>query len=609
MITSVITSPMLHEVLLSSQVVQQASFHYGVLCSKYKHWNVITIPHFMQSNTARKIMQSDLKVSSKPPLAASHALLNKRHSLNAVEPLKRRDHLTRRGSYDLTRKEASNSCGNLKLLDSKSRSASLAQLKTSGRTLSASNLAALSDSNLSIQVALPKRSYEYTGSQSNLAKQSFEVDVKRYYEQLTAGCGNANCWNKFCASNDSSIKLNSRLASFVSIELATLGKQYFCKEIPEKGGGQLTNLSLLTANNNEKPVPVDEHKPGLLTNDLVPDSLANNDVKPGSLGNKQKQESFLQKFFSCSPFRFLFSNETILKPNKKKRSGSLQDLRKTQTLSGSEGSLQLNRSKIHGQLGEKQPSLTLNLHVNNNKTASDSSEKGVMGDKIPSPTLLDLQNEIECLDVDGTSLEEFEDQCVLEMSTSNLKELSLTHLTLSMLEISVKNYQQCGDASFIVNTIRTVFSSPEALNSSFKIPSSFGQSNSFKDNIGTFQTTSTNKQCRLDIIAVRNAYKLLLSLEPKQTFLHPLKNSAEIHLKTLQTCKVQPSEISQMFILLENPLVLAHNDLLQKLCDVLSNLETNVRDCFVEILTEYDSSNFQRVLKVCLMYITANIRY
>ncbi|CAB4005436.1 ubiquitin- ligase E3A-like, partial [Paramuricea clavata] len=571
------------------------------------------------------MMQSDLKVSSKPPLAATNVLLKKRHSLHAVEPLKRLDHLVRRGSHELIRKEESGSWGNLRLLDSKERSASLAQLKTSGRTLSASNLAALSDSNLSIQVALPQRSYEHTGSKSNLAKQGFEVVVKRYYEQLTVGCGNAKCWNKFCASNGTVAKLNSRLASFVSIELATLGKVYFCKESMQN---VRTPLNALSLTNEPKPVSLpneqnlasldNEHEPVLLSNEQKPCLLINehkrdlvtNERKPVLLANdpesvsltcEQKPVSFLHKFFSSSPFTFLFSNESTLKASKKQRSGSLSDVRRTLTISGSESSLKLNTTKNDG---EKQKSVTQKSHVN---TMLDSTKKGLLYDKSPSPTLIDLQNDIESVDVDDAVLEEFEEQCVLEMSSSNLRELSLTHLTLPMLETSVENYRQCGDASFIVNTIRTVFSSPEALNASFNRILTTNELQSSKQNASFVMTSPTSERCELNLSAVREAYMLLLDLEPKETFVQPLQNSAEIHLKTLQTCKVEPSKVLQLVILLENPLVLENNDLLQTFCCVVANLETRTRDSFVEVLVEYDRMSFQRVLKAVQRLLSSRV--
>ena len=68
------------------------------------------------------------------------------------------------------------------------------------RNLSASNLAALSDTNLSITKALPTRSYDKPNSQGAAAKQYFEILVKRYFHQLTEGCGNEQCANKFCFS-------------------------------------------------------------------------------------------------------------------------------------------------------------------------------------------------------------------------------------------------------------------------------------------------------------------------------------------------------------------------------------------------------------------------
>lgn len=556
-------------------------------------------------------MQSDLKCSSKPPLAAANVLLKKRHSLHNLEPLKRLEYLTRRGSHEIPRKEELSSSGKLRLLDSKSRSSSLSQLKTSRRNLSASNLAALSDSNLCIQVALPHRSYEHAGSQSNLAKQSFEVVVKRYYEQLTVGCGNTPCWNMFCASNDSNTKLNLRLASFVSIELATLGKDYFCKGNLQKVGKPLTKLSLtsnpnVTLLNNKQGFSLSNgQKSGsstkkyvrsLLMNQRRPVSV-NNDSRDGSLTSQQNPVSFLHKFFSSSPFKFLFSNEVNSRPNEKVKSSSLRDLRKTVVLSGSDQSLRINTSDNDRNLGEKQHDITIKSEVSNTTTL-DLTDQGIACQKMKFPILVDLQTEIESLNIDDVNLEEFEDQCVLEMSSGNIKELSLTHLTLPTLEASLENYHHCGDPSFIVNTIRTVFSSPKALNASFKILLPSTEVQNSKNSNASLEKTSANEKCKLDIPSVRCAYKILFDLQPKETFIKPLQNSVEIHLKTLLSCKVHPSEVFQLFILLENPLLLKNDDLLHKFCAVVANLEKKTATCFVEILVEYDAISFLRILKV-----------
>ncbi|XP_028396088.1 ubiquitin-protein ligase E3A-like [Dendronephthya gigantea] len=562
------------------------------------------------------MMQPELKVSSKPPLAAANVLLNKRHSLHALEPWRKLEYFSRRGSHDLTRREDSNSCGNLRLLDSKSRSASLAQLKTSGRTLSASNLAALSDSNLSIQVALPLRSYEHTGSESNLAKKSFEMVVKRYYDQLTVGCGNKECLNKFCASNTSNPKLSLRISSFVSIELATLGKEYFCKDSCGKP------LQALSLTNEHKPISLTNEQEPIRSTDsrkqvssMMSDNLVllgnepklpllRDDAKSKWAPNEQKPVSFLHKFFSSSPFKFLFSNESVQKPIKKLRSGSLTDLRRSVTLSNSGNSF--SATKGDSYLNEKSPNSMLKSCVISSKVPP--MDKSKMHEKATSPTLLDLQNNIENVDINEAELEEFEDQCVLEMSSSDIKELSLTHFTLEMLETSVANYQHCGDSSFIVNTIRTVFSSPEALNASFQKTLSTNTLSTKKHASFATKMATANEHCKLDVSAVRKAYKLLLALEPKETFIQPLQNSVEIHLKTLQTCKLQEKEISQLIIMLENPLVLENNDLLQTLCGVVDDLEIKTRDTLVNFLaTEYDCPSFQRLVKALQKLLSSKV--
>ena len=511
-----------------------------------------------------KRISSELSVASKPPVGSASSLLLKRHSIHGSErpvPLKKGEKVSGYGSQNgLQRNEGSNSWANLRLLDSKHRSASLAQLKTSGRTLSASNLAALSDSNLSVQVALPLRSYEDPGSQSNLAKKGFEIRVKRYFDQLTVGCGSTKCINKFCASSSCSRKINIRIAGILSIELATLGSEYFCNENTARTKNWIALPARTFDDEHGKPTP------------------------------------FLCKFFNCSPFKFLFSNNTIPESKSKIKSESLVDLTSgIKPKSGSRNTIapSLSASNLYDHskiesLGTYNPKSINQLDARHSKpllpNAKDNftvEDKDVVSDKVASTSNVhELEFGIECLGTDSCALDEFEEDCALEMSSGHVKELSLTHLTLPMLESSIENYEKCHDPSFLINTIRTVFTSPEALNESFQ------------------KAAKEPQWAKLDLDGVRQAYRLLFNLEPKPVFLNPLQNSAEIHLKTLQSCDVKPSQVFQLVILLENPLVLETHTLLQIFCGVVARLNPKTKNALVGILTRYDSFHFQRIVEV-----------
>ena len=507
------------------------------------------------------------KVASKPPLGSSTSFSGKRHSIHAVEPVRKLDKLFRHDSqHELQRREESSSWGNLTLIDSKKRSSSLAQLKRSGRTLSASNLAALSDTNLSLQVALPLRCYEDPGSQSNLVKKSFEVSVKRYFDQLTVGCGNKKCWNKFCASCPSSRKLNVQIASIVSIELATLNKEYFCKESNAK------NLSALPLTSFSDTGGTFEH--------------------------------FLHKFFSCSPFKFLFSNNAMQSSTTYVKRESLGDL--ASGVHGSGGGKKVSSCSSNicdntkAEITQTWNPKSIDTHVSKAllKDGNDNlelMEKDIILDEVVGGTEVpELVVDVESLGIGSSSLEEFEGECALEMSSSNYKELSLTHLTLPMLESSIENYKKYQDPSFLVNTIRTVFTSPEALNASFQ-----------------YDSSSEHDPCgmQLNVIAVRKAYQLLLNLEPKSVFTQPLQNSTEIHLKTLQSCDVKPCQVFQLVILLENPLLLNNYDLLQTFCSIMAQLAPKARQALLGILVKYDSLYFQRIVKVCCCNLICFVCY
>ena len=502
------------------------------------------------------VLSGHAVVSTRPPkIPMAHS---KRHSLQSGETITKFHKLKKHSSQPKLRKNVlSGSLASLNLENSKKYS-SLAQvnsLKAGGKTLSASNLAAISDSNLSLKEAMPPRSYDQPNSSFSESKSHFEDLVKCYYHQLTKGCGNEECKNKFCFSSKNGVKVTPDVAGVMSIELATRNKQYIC----------------ITENGKHAPLPT---------------KLFN--------GEPNKARPFLHCLFSTTPFKTLFQP---CPPRKNSESNFALPTHQRMLENQATGYAEKTNSKTElNESGKRSVERTGKGETN--VTTSETKDE-------PKRHVFTLDAEFSKLNLSGNlmnehslpgmppelfssnsslndiiDLEEFEKECALEMSSGHvIQEFSLTHLTLPMLESSVENYEECKDAAFLINTIRTVFRSSEALNDSFK-------------------TAKGDFPYSLDVPAVRKAYDLLLNLEPKDTFIQPLLNSLEIHLAALSSMIINPDEVAQLVILLENPLVQESQALLRKLCQVLTHLPADSRQALMDVLSCYDVESFKHLLQV-----------
>lgn len=509
-----------------------------------------------------EVLSGHAVVSGRPPkIPMAHS---KRHSLQSGDSITKFNKLKKHASQPKLRKDVlSGSLASLNL-DSSRKYSSLAQinsLKASEKTLSASNLAAISDSNLSLKEAMPPRSYDHPNSSFAEVKSHFEDLVKCYFQQLTKGCGNVNCKNKFCFTSKGGVRFSPDVAGIMSIELATRSKQFVC--IPK----------------NQKNGP-------------LPAKLFD--------GEPDKPRPFLHCLFSTTPFRTLFqpfsqrrnSEKNLTLPthlNESKRtfenhvSGSSDKTNSKTELNDAEEKLRLVSDenfkkgvKVQTSEVKEEPK----RHVFNLDT--EFSKVNLSGNLMNDLSLPGMPPELFSSNSslnDIIDLEEFEKECALEMSSGHIQEFSLTHLTLPMLESSVENYNRCQDAAFLINTIRTVFTSSEALNDSFR-------------------TAKGECHDSLDVPAVREAYKLLLSLEPQNTFVLPLLNALEIHLTALSSAIINPDEVAQLVILVENPLVQESQALLWKLCQVLSNLPIDSRQALINLFSSYDVDSFTHLLQV-----------
>ncbi|KAJ3095979.1 hypothetical protein HDU97_006328 [Phlyctochytrium planicorne] len=206
--------------------------------------------------------------------------------------------------------------------------------------------------------------------------------------------------------------------------------------------------------------------------------------------------------------------------------------------------------------------------------------------------------------------------------------LSLVYLTLPLLEKAIATYRvptrsrmssanassrasspealdstinpgtTTDDPTFLVNTIRTCFSSSDSLNKSFLLPN----------------VDISSYEFGLDIESIRTSYSLILALEPKQLFERTLINaleillaSLELNIKSLQSGS--PRQLRQFFAVLENPLLYSgqnHETLLKKLCLVLGKLRTKSKQVLLPWLASYDTVSLQKFIKLFQDYISGH---
>lgn len=522
-----------------------------------------------------EVLSSHAVVPGRPPkIPMAHS---KRHSLQSGDSITKFNKLKKHSSQPKLRKNVlSGSLASLNLESSRKYS-SLAQinvqtLKASAKTLSASNLAAISDSNLSLKEAMPPRSYDQPNSSFAEVKSHFEDLVKCYFQQLTKGCGNRNCQNKFCFSSKGGVRFSPDVAGIMSIELATRSKQYVC----------------ISKNQKTAPLPAKLFE-----------------------GESNKPRPFLHCLFSTTPFKTLFQPCSHTQRRNSEKNLSLP-AHLTESQRMFENHVSGSSDKINSKIELDDGVEKLTPVASSGGKCLVADESGIKGVNLqalevreePKKHVFTLDTEFSKVNLSGNlmndhalpgmpaelfgsnsslndiiDLEEFEKECALEMSSGHIQEFSLTHLTLPMLESSVQNYNQCKDAAFLINTIRTVFTSSEALNDSFK-------------------TAKGEYHDSLDIPAVREAYKLLLGLEPQNTFVLPLLNALEIHLTTLSSLIINPDEVAQLVILVENPLVQESQALLWKMCLVLSKLPIDSRQALINIFSSYDVDSFKHLLQV-----------
>ncbi|ORX50726.1 HECT-domain-containing protein [Piromyces finnis] len=214
-------------------------------------------------------------------------------------------------------------------------------------------------------------------------------------------------------------------------------------------------------------------------------------------------------------------------------------------------------------------------------------------------------------DKDNTKLEETNETQVIEnLNTMNINDnekndindnqscCSNESLSINM-EKKISSMETKNDPSFIISTIKSVFSSNEALNKSFLLK--------------PFKSSNENTS-GLDIEAIEESYNLILNLKPKELFVRTLANAIEILLAKL-TLNIKayqngtPENLRLLIILCKNPLLKDpqyHEQLLRKLCIVLSQLKNRSKNIMIKWFSEFKHNAFEELVGNIQQYIVSH---
>ena len=451
------------------------------------------------------------------------------------------------------------------------RSSSLTSLnvkeaKLSTKSLSTSNLLALSDPNLSIQEAKPKRFYD--SPTNNWAKQKSEyvAHAQMYFYQLTEGCGSEKCKNMFCKSCKGNFmhkfSHDVNIAAMISTELAKNRHKYLCRNCKKRGK-------------------------------VFPEEL----LDSGRKGNLP----FLCLISTTSPFRSLFLQSPLVSSKlteeimRRNRSVSQGDLRlEVKNQKSYRDTFMNSVSHMAGALSssisclltfQQSPAITLtessqdqlyggSLYTSRARKVSKSQTSRIFGSDNY------VANEFH-------ELTDFENAVASEMghtpSKLNTNEFSLTHLTLEMVEHILEDFLECRDSSFMLNTFRTVFSSSESLNLSFIDSSSLNYSSELNGK-------------EVNIKDARLAYERIQSCD-NGTFLSTILDSIRVLCSEMADTSQSIEYGNQFVIILELPMFF-ETELPYIFVDIFKSLSPLARNDVIKCFSRYDKVGFQRILKV-----------
>jgi hypothetical protein len=595
----------------------------------------------------------------------------------------------------------------------------LSYIKAIERARSPALKAALSDPTLNgVLKSIPSRK-AYNFSETSQARLRFENNVRRYYYQLTVGCGDKHCNNKLCASSKLKIVIPPNACAIMAVQLASRSKHQFCPRCPTEPNIALPNNILKTGTPNSLSNFNSKNSSTLSMSSTAPqDNLKKKNKEEMSdnnnnLYNDHSEQinnnlslnghgSFISSFLASSPFSSLKHHPVnssscidLASMNKDRSNQRLATMTLSSSESGSsddvsnEDSIKneklidkdvyelnnksnrfdsstekyyqpLNDTKqYNSQLSRLKQENSSNMYRTKSlqdlpslSSATDNFSKFKYKSFMsPSPSFSSLQV-LASDDTYGQEVEidEYPDEpqfalsyltlpllkqaiatyiktdinSSIQPSTSNAKlekdesssslNESLDNMSLNENEIE-KDNQSCSssesltakislmgtknDPSFIISTIKSVFSSNEALNKSFLLK--------------PFKSSNENTS-GLDIEAIEESYNLILNLKPKELFVRTLANAIEILLAKL-TLNIRayqngsPENLRLLIILCKNPLLKNpqyHEQLLRKLCIIISHLKNKSKNIMIKWFSEFKHDPFEELVGNIQQYIVSH---
>ncbi|KAI8994311.1 hypothetical protein BC832DRAFT_569636, partial [Gaertneriomyces semiglobifer] len=493
--------------------------------------------------------------------------------------------------------------------------------------------AALSDPILSrsLHDAAPRRSYDLPNSPISAAKQKFEKCVRRYYYQLALGCGDATCTHKLCASCKIGPRLTPEAAAIMAVQLASRPRVFYCPRIPADVAlpeslspfASPTHSPRMSRSVHLEKSSADAHfrqhhlekdhrlGSGASESSAFKEHDEVSTSRTSSLAGPAPSQPFLSSLLSSSPFASLFTSPIQASSSMRRSHSTSEILDQQQPELPSEVVLgrSLREPKEDGSfLGLRWiKRLVEGEHKDTLLVKSRSTTD------LPDRTFCDTPHEQPVTDA---SLDDppfhagilstlhFPSAHVRSRSTplqhSDAAELSLKYLNLPLLRSAVATYQDTGgDPQFLVNVLRTVFADGEALGRSF-----------LYENESASEPQLHRHPSGLDVVAVGEAYKLILHLEPKETFMNPLINALEILLARLVLNRhlLDGSRLwlRVLLIVLENPLLSnrnSHDSLLKNVCLIIGGIPTSSRKILIKWFARYEPSRFAKVVQLFQQYL------
>jgi len=467
------------------------------------------------------------------------------------------------------------------------------------KSMSASNLYALSDPNLSLKKAVTSKAYDKPNTIFAKEKAEFIAWSQKYYHQLTVGCGK-QCTNRFCKSSSKKNNFKPTMCAILSVELSKYKSHYLCNKEETKQTAKVFDKTIF----QDDKIKEEENSTGQ------------------SFGLP-----FLHSFYCTAPFRSLFLpcplttsglglhkthsvNELLgIEKSEKNVSRTIKDhlCSLASNLSASLSNLLTssennNNNEAHSKTPKPMRKVSVEKSVSKNNTEEKAEHKTILTRKrLSSVRMFGDEHAVDKTVSSFDNIDDFESKVSEEFNLNNTNkftspqisfdqsaldddEYSLTHLTLEMFTMVINNYNECNDESLLINTFRTVFSSWESLNLSFS-------DESFQ------QHTYKNLPFNLKISDVEEMFTMLNRLDRSDYLLSILNDTVKVTLLSKKENIVDISDVKPLAIILEIPNLMEHSVLLQEVANVISSLSTVCKRVFAQYLSQIPAKKFIGLVK------------